>query len=179
MPCFVKRPKTSQEKQKEVVSDGPPSKAARIAQRHEALLCCQICMQKFNRNLNMPLCLKCGHTVCKACAKGLFNQARPKCPFDNSILDGRSADNLPKNFTLLDLIDAEKQSVTLQADERYCDVHPEKKVKFYCQDHSAFSCSECLLTLHLGHKIIPARDLILGESVQASLAATQDYLLDL
>jgi hypothetical protein len=49
-----------------------------------------------------------------------------------------------KNFSLLDLIDADKPK-ELDADERLCEVHPNKKVKFYCEGEKAFVCSDCLL----------------------------------
>ena len=84
-----------------------------------------------------------------------------KCPFDNKPLECTQVEQLGKNFSLLDLLDAEK-NVKVKADERLCDTHIGKKIKFYCRTHSTFVCSECLLAEHIGHDIVPARPLILG-----------------
>jgi hypothetical protein len=78
------------------------------------------------------LILKCGHTVCETCTKGLLKNGRVKCPFDNQTLDHFSIERLGRNFSLLDLIDLEQQKTTLSYDKRMCDMHPTKKIKFYC-----------------------------------------------
>lgn len=80
-----------------------------------------------------------------------------------------------KNFSLLDLIDADKPK-ELNVDERFCEIHHNKKVKFYCQADKAFVCSECLLQTHIGHDIVAAKPLILGEEVQDSLTLTTEII---
>jgi hypothetical protein len=77
--------------------------------KFESILSCQICMHKYDRQKRVPLCLKCGHTVCEQCAKSLIKYGRIKCPFDNQSFDHVNVELLGRNFTLLDLIDAEKQ----------------------------------------------------------------------
>ena len=107
-------------------------------------------MLKYDRGDRMPLCLKCGHTLCEKCAKEIIRYGRVKCPFDNKTFDYVSIDQMGKNFSLLDLIDADKPK-ELEVDERLCELHPYKKVKFYCEADQVFVCSDCLLDQHLGH----------------------------
>ena len=134
----------------------------------DSLLSCQICLQKFNTEIRLPICLPCGHSVCRYCADSLIKAGKRKCPFDNKPFECRGVESLGKNFSLLDLLEAEKHKMK-RADERHCEVHPCKKVKFYCRTHSAFVCSECLLAEHLGHNIVPARPLILGDVVSQEI----------
>jgi nitrite reductase/ring-hydroxylating ferredoxin subunit len=67
-------------------------KGRKIIEVEEGLLSCQICMVKYDRGERMPLCLKCGHTVCEECAKSLIRYGRVKCPFDNKSFDYVSID---------------------------------------------------------------------------------------
>jgi hypothetical protein len=80
----------------------------KVIEVEEGLLSCQICMVRYDRGDRMPLCLKCGHTVCEQCAKSLIRYGRVKCPFDNKSFDYVSIEQMGKNFSLLDLIDADK-----------------------------------------------------------------------
>ena len=80
-----------------------------------------------------------------------------------------------KNFSLLDLIDADKPK-ELEVDERFCEVHHGKKAKFYCEDDKTFACSDCLLEKHIGHKVVASKAIILGEVVQDTLTQTVDVI---
>ena len=130
--------------------EGEKQANRKVIEVDEGLLSCQICMLRYDRGDRMPLCLKCGHTVCEQCAKALIRYGRVKCPFDNKSFDYVSIEQMGKNFALLDLIDADKPK-ELDADERLCELHPNKKVKFYCEGEKAFVCSDCLLEHHIGH----------------------------
>ena len=99
--------------------NGPPSNK-RILEIDDQLISCQICMHKYDRQKRVPLVLKCGHTVCEQCARALIKYGRVKCPFDNQQFDNVNVELLGRNFTLLDLIDAERQEISLEADERLC-----------------------------------------------------------
>jgi hypothetical protein len=79
----------------------------KVLEVNEEFLSCQICMNKYNRGERMPMCLKCGHTVCEDCAKSLIKYGRVKCPFDNKTFDYVSVEQMGKNYSLLDLIDAD------------------------------------------------------------------------
>jgi hypothetical protein len=80
-----------------------------------------------------------------------------------------------KNFSLLDLIDADKPK-ELEVDEKLCGVHVGKKVKFYCEEDQCFVCSECFLENHIGHSIVASKPLILGEAVSTTLTASTDVI---
>ena len=102
------------------------------------VLSCQICMQMYNNDDNVPVILRCGHTVCRACAKRMHNGVlgggsvvERKCPFDKTNIDFANPDFLSKNYSILDLLESVK-SKKLRPDEKLCDRHPKKKVKFYC-----------------------------------------------
>ena len=84
-------------------------------------------------------------------------------------------DSLSKNFSLLDLLEAEKSNVQ-RPDVRLCEQHLTKKTKFFCKSHTAFVCSECLLAAHLGHEIIPARPLILGQTVLKEISTAKEQV---
>ena len=43
-------------------------------------------------------------------------------------------------------------------------------MKFYCTEHKEYVCSECLLLNHLGHPVIQAKPLILGENTNEILS---------
>ena len=113
--------------------------------------------------------------MCEQCARALIKYGRVKCPFDNKSFDYVSIDQMGKNFSLLDLIDADKPK-ELEVDERLCEVHHGKKAKFYCEDEKIFACSDCLLEKHIGHKIVPSKTIILGEVVQDTLTSTVDVV---
>jgi len=80
-----------------------------------------------------------------------------------------------KNFSLLDLIDADKPK-ELEVDEKLCEVHPNKKVKFYCENDNCFVCSDCFLEEHIGHSIVASKPLILGEAVSSTLTGSTDVI---
>ena len=79
---------------------------------------CQICTNEYNMGENLPKILgKCGHTICKIClsyqiqcvknSNLSFENWLLKCPFDNTtylIKKKSNADDFPKNFFLIDLI---------------------------------------------------------------------------
>ena len=90
-----------------------------MIKEHDTLLSCHICTMKFDREEKLPLFLKCGHSICKFCASSLLKQGRIKCPFDNKFFEYRSVNELGRNFSLLDLLDAERQKKA-EPDERYC-----------------------------------------------------------
>lgn len=127
------------------------------------ILSCPICFNTYDTDERVPLCLRCGHTVCGTCAEALIGRSsNKKCPFDKTGLFYLDVRDLSKNYSLLDLLETTKQGKSNVApDERLCERHPRKKVKFFCQTHSAFVCSTCLTEEHMGHDVVPARPLIL------------------
>ncbi|TNV72867.1 hypothetical protein FGO68_gene4339 [Halteria grandinella] len=148
------------------VVKGDDNEIAQVAKKDAAkdnLLICNICMHKYDTAQRLPLTLMCGHTICKVCANNIHKFNNMKCPFDNLVFNHySSADALGRNFTVLELLEQEKQKY-LKADVRPCIVHKNKKVKFYCNQDQAYACSECLLSNHQGHAVVPARPMILGD----------------
>lgn len=134
----------------------------------DSLLLCNICVNKYDTASRLPLSLHCGHSLCRECAKTMFKQNRIKCPFDNSSFNYSSFEALGRNFTVLELLDQEKQRLA-QSDVRHCAIHKNKKAKFFCTVDEAYACSECLLGEHSGHQVSPARPLILGGIVRDSV----------
>ena len=139
-------------------------------------------MQMYNNDENVPLILRCGHTVCRACAKKMNNSiltgnaVDKRCPFDKSNIDFANPDFLSKNYSVLDLLESLKTK-KLRPDEKLCDKHPKKKVKFYCQAHGVFVCSDCLADgEHLGHDIKPAGPFVLSYFVAKQVKDAKESL---
>lgn len=108
--------------------------------------------------------MKCGHTFCKECQKALHKNKRIKCPLDKKQFDYFLIDDIGKNFIILDLLEAERQ-VKREPDEYYCEMHPHKKVKFFCNEHDSYICSDCYIDQHIDHKdkVDPAKPKLLGK----------------
>ena len=87
------------------------------------LLRCQICMNRFDIQKRPPLSLKCGHTLCEACAKELCKDRPVRCPFDKKSADCSSTDQMGRNFVILDLIEAEKAKASCSFGDRACSIH--------------------------------------------------------
>jgi hypothetical protein len=87
------------------------------------LLRCQICMNRFDLQKRPPLSLKCGHTLCEACAKELCKDRPVRCPFDKKSADCSSTDQMGKNYVILDLIEAEKAKASCSFGDRTCPIH--------------------------------------------------------
>jgi len=60
-------------------------------------------------------------------------------------LDFRNPDYLSKNYSILDLLETTQRKIR-EGEDRKCNIHPRKKIKYYCRTHSTFVCSECLAT---------------------------------
>ena len=75
-------------------------------------------------------------------------------------------ESLPVNYQVLTAlpmgISAESKTsdgaekVTVVSTIRYCEVHPQKKVKFYCKNDRQMFCSKCVLKhTEMKHDVIP------------------------
>ena len=48
------------------------------------------------------------------------------------------------------------EKVTVNTAIRYCEMHPSKKVKFYCKNDKQMFCSKCVLKhTEMKHEVIP------------------------
>ena len=129
-------------------------------------------MNRFDLQKRLPLSLKCGHSLCEACAKELCKDRFVRCPFDKKSADCSSTDQMGKNFVVMDLIEAvvgKKKKKSYSFYERPCAIHQSELVKFFCRKEDCFICAECLLEKHLGHEIIPAKSIFLREDLMYML----------
>ena len=61
-------------------------------------LCCPICLERYNNEKHKyPLCLKCGHTLCRSCAQLNTTTNKIKCPTLN-IPHGSYSPGFEKNI---------------------------------------------------------------------------------
>jgi len=79
-----------------------------------------------------------------------------KCPYDK-IAHHSQPENLPVNYSVLTALpmgatntgensgDGGERDPTKVNPVRFCDIHPSKKVKFYCKNDRSFFCSKCIL----------------------------------
>jgi hypothetical protein len=115
-----------------------------------AKLECSICHDVFQDPRNLP----CGHTFCLQCLQHIVHAAVthngnatvdkipcPQCRAEFSV-GSQNLQHLPKNYILADLISSLPASS--QCDNTvYCEIHSNKKVKFYCATCQRFACSTC------------------------------------
>ncbi|EGT38272.1 hypothetical protein CAEBREN_00840 [Caenorhabditis brenneri] len=69
---------------------------------------CNICLRKYNTEALTPRMLpSCGHTLCEECGVKLLANGQLACPFDRKVnkLENGSIKNLPKNFSILELLE--------------------------------------------------------------------------
>lgn len=75
------------------------------------LLECTICSTRYNATNKVPLSLICGHTFCKECLQKIGSKGLGiSCPNDKQ-KDLRSLNSIPKNYSLLDIIELMKSKV--------------------------------------------------------------------
>jgi hypothetical protein len=107
-------------------------------------LICSICAFNFNNKDRLPICLPCGHSICKTCVYSMKHSSLTGvCPFDRKEYFFIQ-ELLPVNFSLL-------YTENLQ-ESQTCPVHGFEIVAF-CADHSRLLCGKCLIS-HLSHKFL-------------------------
>ena len=89
-----------------------------------------------------------------------------KCPYDK-IAHHAIPENLPVNYSVLTALPMGVPSPAQGGDDdgeipgekqqgiRFCDIHPSKKVKFYCKNDRNMFCSKCILKhTEMKHEVI-------------------------
>ena len=105
---------------------------------------CSICAFNFNNQERLPICLPCGHTVCKVCVYALkHSPLTGVCPYDRKEYFFIQ-ELLPINFSLLYTENIEES--------RACSVHGYEIVA-YCIEHESLLCGKCLIS-HLSHRFL-------------------------
>ena len=129
----------------------------------ESIFECGVCFKSYNHIEKKPLSLPCGHTFCLECLKQINKHSIIKCPFDK-IAHHVIAENLPVNYAVMTALpitasssQTEGGSGTKTNNFAMCEIHKNKKVKFYCKsDHELF-CSKCVLKhTNAKHEVMPA-----------------------
>jgi hypothetical protein len=129
----------------------------------ESLFECGICFKTYNHNDKKPIALPCGHSFCFECLKQLYKHSMIKCPYDK-IAHHCVPENLPVNYQVLTAIpmgqqpsgsDSQGEGQPAKSGVRYCDIHPSKKVKFFCKNDRSMFCSKCILKhTEMKHEVI-------------------------
>jgi hypothetical protein len=124
---------------------------------------CGICFKSYNHNDKKPISLPCGHSFCFECIKQLYKHQMIKCPYDK-IAHHSVPENLPVNYQVLTALpmgqkkDSDDEGPTDPKTAntiRFCEIHPQKKVKFYCKNDRSMFCSKCILKhTEMKHEVI-------------------------
>ena len=67
---------------------------------------CQVCNEQYDDSSHYPCVLACGHSFCMNCIQELIKAGHIRCPFDNRIHNYERVSDIPKNFALMDVINA-------------------------------------------------------------------------
>ena len=80
----------------------------------QSLIECAICMSEYDSNFHYPLVMKCGHDICSASLRKLYNNNCVRCPFCKADNNYPNIDSISKNFSLMKIIDSMKKSPVFQ-----------------------------------------------------------------
>ena len=127
----------------------------------ESIFECGVCFKSYNHSEKKPLSLPCGHTFCLECLRQINKHSIIKCPFDK-IAHHTIAENLPVNYAVLTALPMTQTSPsgentgTKSNSNAMCDIHRNKKVKFYCKNDLELFCSKCVLKhTNAKHEVMP------------------------
>jgi hypothetical protein len=129
----------------------------------ESIFECGICFKGYNHNDKKPISLPCGHSFCFECIKQMCKNQMIKCPYDK-IAHHTSPENLPVNYQVLTALpmgvtpssNNDNNSTDKPASSvKFCEIHPTKKVKFYCKNDRSMFCTKCILKhTEMKHEVI-------------------------
>ena len=130
----------------------------------ESIFECGICFKPYNHNEKKPISLPCGHSFCFECVKQIYKHQVIKCPYDK-VAHHSVPENLPVNYQVLTALPMGSSNQTPgdsgdpQGQKsnpiRFCEIHPSKKVKFYCKNDRSMFCSKCILKhTEMKHEVI-------------------------
>jgi hypothetical protein len=113
---------------------------------------CGVCFKNYNCVDKKPLSLPCGHTFCLDCLRQINKHTTIKCPFDKS-MHSVSAESLPVNYAVLTALPTISSTISQTNGSAgkdsqgiaFCEIHKNKKVKFYCKNDHEMFCSKCVL----------------------------------
>ena len=117
---------------------------------------CPICNNSFtNSGAYVPLSFRCGHTICSGCADRLKTHidgnACVNCPTCTTVSDFP----LPKNFPVIDLLNALSQNASQESKaadskmgDEICDLCQAEPFSHYCSQCEAYICARCNVSFH-------------------------------
>ncbi len=116
---------------------------------------CPNCKLSYDKSARVPLLLiKCGHSLCQACANSLYSNRAIMCPECKQSSTVESIAQLPKNMALLVMSENVKSSQG-SPQKSMCETH-HKKLEGFCEDDKQLLCINCiLLDGHKVHEISP------------------------
>lgn len=166
---------------------------------------CKVCLLKFSEedeNLCPRILTSCGHTLCKTCIDRLrvqdfsFNENKIKCPFDRKTTILPRDNQLPKNFTIIEMIrDSKRQQSHVERPKKTeicenpdtpCFENQNHESTCYCTTCKVDFCESCFKSTHLSkvmssHKAVPLADkpitvptCAIHESLPANYICTDD-----
>ena len=112
------------------------------------ILCCSVCEEKYKINDEKnPLCLGCGHTLCKKCLKGIINNHILQCPICTRRITNTYIDSFIENKII-------EKAVNIANNICFKCKNLTKLEFFYCYKCDIFlTCFSKELHLVLGHRI--------------------------
>ena len=149
-----------------------------------SILECEICCDEFNETVNKPHTLECGHSFCAKCMNGLLNAKKPNCPKCRSIINKKSIEEIPVNFSLLEMLSAMKKKLLLDSHNSlmthfdsnvyagFCEGHGNIPLHFYCKTCTKWICSTCVL---VNHNQVPAGKCVIQTAPQAIQELKNEY----
>ena len=114
----------------------------------DELLCCGVCQEKYGLNEEKnPLCLECGHSLCKQCLNNIITRQNLHCPFDSKQITNTFIDAFIRNKII-------EKAVKISSEFNLKCKNLTKLEFFYCYKCDKFlSCYSKELHLVLGHRI--------------------------
>ena len=114
---------------------------------------CKVCFSPYNDTDKVPLILPCGHTYCEGCIKSLYKNRRIECPNRCKTFQFNSLSAIKKNFEIVQAIEKSKENAN-----KYCNIHKDKILEFYCNDCKKLICKECLFKNHKKHDFSDSKE---------------------
>jgi len=132
-------------------------------------LFCKSCTECFTEDIHCPKILPCGHTICKKCYILLLKKTQEEnysCPFCLKSFKKLLINDIPVNYEIISMLNHQRV-------ENSCSIHTHETLIFFCQTDELLICQYCLLSSHIGHKIIKPLDSELSKIVKISDEITE------
>ena len=105
---------------------------------------CPVCLERYDSQ-RLPICLPCGHSLCKPCSGNCLSATSVTCPLDYQTFTLHDS-SLPTNFLLYHLHEGLPSGPL-------CEAH-NSEVLGFCASDSTLLCGVCLF-VHKEHEPIP------------------------